>query len=226
MRSTEPNCCLARMPHSAIALAHREGAGSLGIHDHRCVAMALVQGELVHHPATHVAGIGGADRDLQAALVQRLEGVPVQPGEPADVADRQQLQQALDPGAQAWGRGQPGNVLGDAAAGEAIDTANGQAELHAPTKQVPVTDETDTPVMQQRAGLAATATARRLGDLGLEGEREGVLRGMAAGHDVVAGPESGNEPPPLRQESVGADEGRAYIVRSLASRSCWTRSAS
>jgi len=63
-------------------------------------------------------------------------------------------------------------MLGDAAAGEAIDTANGQAELHAPIKQVTVTDETDTPAMQQRAGLAATATARRLGGLGLEGGRE------------------------------------------------------
>jgi len=82
----------SRSKKGRMAWPRPEDAGTLGIHDHRRVTMAFVQGELVHDQAMHVAGIEGADRGLQAALVQRLEGVPVQPGEPADVADRQQLQ--------------------------------------------------------------------------------------------------------------------------------------
>ncbi len=49
--------------------------------------MAFVQGKLVHHQATHIAWLEGAKCGLETPLVQRLDGVPVQPGELADMAD-------------------------------------------------------------------------------------------------------------------------------------------
>jgi len=57
-------------------------------------------------------------------------------------------------------------------------------------EQIAVTDETNAPVMDQGAGLLAATTARQVRRSGLEGQREGVFRGMVAGYDVVAWPES------------------------------------
>lgn len=85
---------------AAFAVANPQHACSLGIHDHRGVAMALVQGELVHHQAPEVAGLDGACLRFQAAFVEGLEGVPMQAGKLADVADGQYPQQALEPGLQ------------------------------------------------------------------------------------------------------------------------------
>ncbi len=56
---------------------------ALGIHVHRGVA--IVQGELVHHQAAYVAWLKNADRSFHAALVERLEGVPMQASQAADV---------------------------------------------------------------------------------------------------------------------------------------------
>ncbi|MNE67102.1 hypothetical protein D3C80_1626920 [compost metagenome] len=85
---------------TAVALAHPQYARALGIHDDRGVAMTFVQGELVHDQTAHIAWIEVAHAGLQAALVDGLDRVPVQPGESADMADRQHLQQRFDPCAQ------------------------------------------------------------------------------------------------------------------------------
>ncbi len=65
--------------------------------------MALVQGELVHHQAAYLAWLKNADRSFHAPLVERLEGVPMQASQAADVADQQQLQQTLKPNPQGSG---------------------------------------------------------------------------------------------------------------------------
>src|SRR5690554_1912343 len=110
------------------------------------------------------------------------------------MADGQQLQQAFDPGAQPAGQprgwGQPGNVLGDSSARQAVHPPDGQSQLDVLIEQIAVTDETNAPVMDQGAGLLAATTARQVRRSGLEGQREGVFRGMVAGYDVVAWPES------------------------------------
>ena len=82
---------------AAVAVADPQHPCSLGIHDYRGVAMPLVQGEFVHHQAADVARIEGAYLSFQAAFVERFEGVPVQAAEAADVANRQQSQQAFEP---------------------------------------------------------------------------------------------------------------------------------
>jgi hypothetical protein len=46
-------------------------------------------GELVHHQTAHPAWLEGAHLSFQAAFVERLEGVLVQAGEAADLADGQ-----------------------------------------------------------------------------------------------------------------------------------------
>ena len=53
---------------------------ALGVHDHGGVAMSLVQREFIHHQAMNVVGHELAVQSLQAAMVDVLDGVPVQPG--------------------------------------------------------------------------------------------------------------------------------------------------
>jgi hypothetical protein len=72
---------------TAVAVANQQHPRPLGIHDRRGIAMAFVQGELVHYQATHLSGLERANRCVQTALVERFEGVPVQANEAADVAD-------------------------------------------------------------------------------------------------------------------------------------------
>lgn len=72
---------------AAIAMANPQHPRALGIHDHRGVAMALVQGKLIHHQAANITRIEGADSGLQSTFVDLLEGVPMQAGEAADMAD-------------------------------------------------------------------------------------------------------------------------------------------
>jgi hypothetical protein len=62
--------------------------------------MALVQGELIHHQTSDIAWLEGPYTGLQAAFVDVLDRVPVQPGESADMANWQHLQQRFDPCAQ------------------------------------------------------------------------------------------------------------------------------
>ena len=55
-------------------------------------------GEDDHNPHDLVrTRLEGADLSLQAALIECLEGVPVQAGQMTDVADRQYPQQAFEP---------------------------------------------------------------------------------------------------------------------------------
>ncbi|MCY1526058.1 hypothetical protein D9M68_610610 [compost metagenome] len=82
---------------TAVALAHPQYPRAFGIHDDRGVAVALVQSELIHHQTPDIAWLEGPYAGLQAALVDSLDRVPVQSGELADMADRQQLQQRFDP---------------------------------------------------------------------------------------------------------------------------------
>ncbi|MCY1462564.1 hypothetical protein D9M71_803520 [compost metagenome] len=126
--------------------------------------MAFVQGELVHHQLTHLAWLKRPHRGFQAALVECLEGVPVQAGEAADMADRQQLQQTFEPDAQtlgqAGGRLQPVNSLGHPPTIQAIDAAHRQLEQHTLIEQVTIPHLTNSPLVDQRAGLGTPAANR------------------------------------------------------------------
>jgi len=97
--------------------------------------MAFVQGELVHHQTAHITRLEGAECGLETPLVQRLDGVPVQPSELADMADGHESQQGFDPGAQPAGqprgRGQPGNMLGHSPTRQAVHSAHGESQLDA-----------------------------------------------------------------------------------------------
>ncbi|MDT4824333.1 hypothetical protein FQZ97_575800 [compost metagenome] len=157
--------------------------------------MALVQGELVHHQAAYVARLEGPYFSLQTALVEGLEGVPVQAGEAADLADRQQLQQALEPDpqalGQAGGRRQPVDPLRHAPAAEAVEATHRQLQQHPLVQQVTLAHLAHAPLVDQRAGLVAAATHRQTRGLGLQADQQRVGIGLATGNDVVAWPESG-----------------------------------
>ncbi|MCY1372634.1 hypothetical protein D9M69_598550 [compost metagenome] len=135
---------------------------ALGIHDHRGVAMAFVQGELVHHQAANITRLEGPDGGFQSTFVELFERMPMQTGEAADMADGQQLQQALEPDAQALSQAggwlQPVDPLGHPPAAQAIDTAHRHLEQHALIQQIPIAYPAQSALMDQRAGLA-TATA-------------------------------------------------------------------
>lgn len=82
---------------TTVALGHPERTRALGIHDDRGVAVVLVQGELIHHQVSHIAWLEDPYAGVQAALVDGLDRMPVQSDASADMADRQHLQQGLDP---------------------------------------------------------------------------------------------------------------------------------
>jgi len=179
---------------AAVTQTDPQNAGTLGIHDHCRVTMTLVQSELVHHQTAHIARLEGAECGLQTPFVQGLDGVPVQPGELADMADGQQLQEGFDPGAQtagdSRGRGQPGNVLGHSPAPQAVHSAHRESQLDVLVEQVPVADEANSPVMDQWTELLTATTTRQVGRSRFEAQREGVFSGMVASYDVIAWPES------------------------------------
>ncbi|MNF81410.1 hypothetical protein D3C84_636820 [compost metagenome] len=147
---------------TAVAVADPQHPRALGIHDHRGVAMAFVQGELVHHQAANITRLEGPDGGFQSTFVELFERMPMQTGEAADMADGQQLQQALEPDAQALSQAggwlQPVDPLGHPPAAQAIDTAHRHLEQHALIQQIPIAYPAQSALMDQRAGLA-TATA-------------------------------------------------------------------
>src|SRR5690606_20531023 len=111
-----------------------------------------------------VARLESADGGFETTFVELFKGVPVQAGEATDVADRQQLQQALEPGAhalgQAGGRLQPVNPLGYPPATQAVDTTHRQLQQDALVEQIAITHLTDSPLVDQRAGLGTPAANR------------------------------------------------------------------
>lgn len=120
----------------------------------------------------------------------------MQAGEAADVADREQLQQAFKPHAQALGqtrrRLQPVNPLCYPPTAQAIDATYRQLEQDALIQQVTVTHLAGSPLVDQRAVLV-TATAFGEGaSLRFELNQQGVVSGLAAGDNFVAWPESSN----------------------------------
>lgn len=62
---------------AAVAQANPQNTGAIGIHGHRRITMAFMQGELIHHQATHITRLKGAECSLYMPFVQRLDGVPV-----------------------------------------------------------------------------------------------------------------------------------------------------
>jgi hypothetical protein len=81
-------------------------------------------------------------------------------------------------------------VLGHSPTPQAIHSAYRESQLDALLEQIPVTNEANASVMDQRAGLLTASTAWKVGCSGFECQREVFFDGMAAGYDVVAWPES------------------------------------
>jgi len=77
-------------------------------------------------------------------------------------------------------------VLGHSPTRQAIHSAYRESQLDALIEQIPVTNEANASVMDQRAGLLTASTAWKLGCSGLKSQREGFFGGMAGGYDVVA----------------------------------------
>lgn len=88
---------------TAAAFAAPEDSHALGIHDDCGVAMPLVQGKLIHNQALDTAGSKFAKQPFQALIIDRLDGVPVQPSQLRHMGNRQHLGQRFDPGPEPVG---------------------------------------------------------------------------------------------------------------------------
>lgn len=92
--------------------------------------MSLVQGKLIHHQPPHLPKFDGAHTGLQTALVDLLDGVPTDPGELADMADGEVLNERFNPALHAPGeagaRGEPVDMFTDATTAQTVDAANRQ----------------------------------------------------------------------------------------------------
>ena len=82
-------------------------------------------------------------------------------------------------------------MLGHSPTRQAIHSAYRESQLDALIEQIPVTNEANASVMDQRAGLLAATTAWKVGCSGFEGQREVFFDRMAAGYNVIAWPERG-----------------------------------
>src|SRR5690554_3991880 len=75
---------------AAVAFTHPEYPGTFGIHDHGGIPMPLLKRKLIHDQASNITRIKATHRGLQTPFIKRLDRMPMQPRELADVTDRQQ----------------------------------------------------------------------------------------------------------------------------------------
>lgn len=149
---------------ATVAFADPQHAHTLSIHDHRRVAVPLVQGEFIHHQPTHTLRIESTVPGLQTPMVDAFDGVPVQARELSNVGDRQDLHQRFDPGSQSV-RDAPPSVEPVQAFGHTcptlitVEPANGYIQPDASIKPISIAHQTSPALVEQDTVTAAATTS-------------------------------------------------------------------